>query len=808
MSQLKYDRLRTLVIGVCLLATPTYSLLIGDEPPAQESRSKRSHKAKKKIVFDYNGKPLVDIINELAALKELNIIFPQGALAITTKVTYRLPDKITVDQAWQQVITLLDLAGYTIHPDGDFLEIVRVTDNANIIREPFTLYVDRPLDELPNSEEIIRALFYLSNLSVKVTGADMTKVLQDMLSLNADIRLDAKTNSILLTDKSVNIKGVMKIIQELDQGGLRDTIEILPLYYVSAQVLDDLFNKQLFVPQQQNGQQQAPQASYFPRNTKVLALERTNSLVMMGTPAAIGLVKDFIIKYIDRPLESGESILHLYDLQYLNATNFAPVLQQLVTPSQSGGSQTTGKVTGPRQYFKDVIIQAEITRKTEQVQPTQPGGTPAGASSPTTEGTQLGGNRLIIAARKKDWVRIKKLIEDLDKPQPQVALEVLLVDLTLLNDKILGAQIRDKAGFQNSTSRKLNFQSAQLASPVLLPTVQDPVSGLQVLPGNALMANLLQLITDPTTGVNGNIASNASPGSFIISLNDKKSGGVWAVFQLLNQYANTTILAQPFLVTMNHQQATVTIQQERLLVGDADTANTAVALRFETVTAGLTVDILPHISLTGNVNLQITVNLNEFVSNSSNNRITRVVQSCANVGSGEVLAIGGLIKNQTNISTNQVPLLGSIPVVGWFFKNEEKTTQRNNLVIFISPVIIEPRLKGGINEFTTQKLEFTKNEINEGLCFENLRDPITRWFFQPDRGLGGRTIEGYKYHSLRKLDGLNPLAPTQEPIFTEATGTAGGDEDDVAFEQESSKLKKLVSNEKNPLSHSSMERAS
>jgi general secretion pathway protein D len=802
MAYLKYDRFYLVFIAVCLsvMVLPARSFT---QPNAQEGRSKRSsQKIKKKISFDYSGKPLVDIINDLAALKELNIILPQGPFAITTKVTFSLPDKITVDQAWQQVITLLDLAGYTIHPDGDFLEIVKTTDNPNIVREPFTLYVDRPLDELPNSEEIIRALFYLSNLSVKVMASDLTKVLQDMLSPNADIKFDLKTNSLLLTDKSVNIKGVMKIIQELDQGGLRDTIEVLPLYYVSAQVLDDLFNKQLFVPQQQNGTQQLPQASYFPRNTKVLALERTNSLVMMGTPAAIGLVKDFIIKYIDRPLESGESILHIYDLQYLNATNFAPVLQQLVTPSQAQGAQTTGKATGPRQYFKDVIIQAEITRKTEQIQPTQPGGTPTGSASPTTEGTQLGGNRLIIAARKKDWVRIKKLIEDLDKPQPQVALEVLLVDLTLLGDKILGAQIRDKAGFQNSTSPRLNFQSAQLAPPVLIPGVQDPITGQTVLPGNALMANLLEIITD-ANGNRGNIASNATPGSLIISLNDKQTGGVWAVFQILNKYANTSILAQPFLITTNHQQATVTIQQERLLVGDADTANTAVRIPFETVTAGLTVDIIPHISLTKNVNLQITVNLNEFVSNTSNNRITRVVQTCANVGSGEVLAIGGLIKKQEQISTNQVPLLGSIPLVGWFFKQEEKSIEKDNLVIFISPTIIEPQLKGGINDYTTNKLEFAKNEINEGLCFENLRDPITRWFFKPDPRLGARTIEGYKYHSLRQNDGLKPL-PEKGPVFAESIAA---DELENSFDLESERLKKLVHNEKNPLAHSSNESA-
>jgi general secretion pathway protein D len=786
-----------IIIGLCLAMQPVVHLCNAQVYPSHSS--KRSNK--KKISFDYVGKPLVDIINELAALKELNILLPQGTLAITTKVTYSVPHKITVDQAWKELIMLLDLAGYTIRPEGDLLAIVKTTDNPNLNREPFSLYIDRPLTDLPNSEEIIRALFYLTNISIKVTGNDLSAVLKDMLSPTADIKLDAKTNSILISDKSVNIKGVMKIIQELDLSGLRDTIEVFPLYYVNAQIIDDLFNKQLFAAPQNGAPSQLPQSSYFPRNTKVLALERSNSLVIMGSSSAISLVKNFILKYIDRPLESGESILHIYELQYLNATEVAPILQQLVTPTQAQG-QTAGKVVGPRQYFKDVIIQAEINRKTETITPTQPGGTPTGSATPTTEGTQLGGNRLIIAARKKDWVRIKKLIEDLDKAQPQVALEVLIMDLTLTNDRVLGSQIRDTTGVQNSISPRFNFQSAQLTAPILIPPVTD-AAGNPVFSGNALMANLLQILN--ATGPQ-NLATSRTPGSLVISLNDGDTG-VWAVFQLLNNFANTTILAQPFLVTTNHQQATVTIQQERLLRGDADTANTSVAIRFETVTAGLTVDILPHISLTNNVNLQVTVNLNEFVSDTSNNRITRVVQTCANVGNGEVLAVGGLIRNRENIAVSQTPLLGKIPIIGWFFKNEQKNLQKNDLLILISPTVIEPRLKGGINSYTNQKLALAKTNIDDALCFENLRDPITRWFFKPDPKVGQRTIDGYKYHSLGIQDG-SKRDPESDVMPWTAEEHAGQLPNQDVFEKESEELKQRIANEKNPLQTSSIESAS
>jgi general secretion pathway protein D len=764
---------------------------------------KKRNIRKKKISFDFVGKPLVEIVNEVAAHLELNIIFPQGAVTITTKVTFHPPNpKITLLEAWQRTISFLDLAGYTIRPEGSALVILK-SDTKNVVREPFNLYVDEALDNLPDTEEIIRCIFYLTNLSIKVSGADIKTILQDMLSQNADIQLEQKTNAIILTDKANNIKGVMKIIKELDQGGIRDAIEVLPLYYTTAQILDDLFNKQLLTQPAPIGgpAPQGIQSSYFPKNTKILALDRTNSLVIMGTPHAIDLVKDFIIKYIDRPLESGESILHVYELKYLNAQQFAPILQNIVNPAQASG-QTTGKaVAGPRQYFKDVIVQAELVRKTEQIAPSAPGGETQGSSAPKTEGTQIGGNRLVIAARKQDWVRIKKLIEDLDKPQPQVALEVLVVDLTLSTNKIFGNQMRDKQGLKDSLSQAVNYQSAQLAAPVLSQETV-PLNDLEqgtALGPNALMANLLQLNAD-----GNNLANLSTPGTTVIALKDAPLGGVWSVWRILDQFGETSILAQPFVVTTNHQQATVTIQQDRLLVGSADTQNTAVSQQFEHQTAGLSIDILPHISLTNNVNLQITVQVNEFAGANDNTKITRVVQTSSNVGNGQILALGGLIRNSNNIDVSQVPILGSIPLLGWWFKRETKVIERNNLLIFICPTIIEPRLKGGIDTFTQKKLGVAECNLDEHLNFENLRDPITRWFFKPNRDYAQNVIDSYSKHAITQtyehggselMSGIVELTRAEKP-------TAKSIKHDM-FHENAENLKTLVKNESNPLDQGS-----
>ncbi|MGB8468113.1 MAG: secretin N-terminal domain-containing protein [Candidatus Babeliales bacterium] len=688
-------------------------------------------KHKKKIRFELHEKPLIDLINELAAEKKVNILLPQGAFAIpaTTKVTLSIQDAMHIDAAWRQLMSILDVAGYAVMYERTHdLYVIKKNDQNAITRSVMAIYIDRPIAELPVSDEIIRVVYYLQNLNTTTHKDDLVRIIKEMLSATADSRIDEKTNSLILTDKAVNIVNLLKIIKELDMGGIRDQIEVLPLYYASVQMVESIFQKLL-------DQKTLTESSYFSKNTKVIGLQRTNSLVIMGTARAIDAVRDFVIKYLDKPMDSGESILHVYELQYLQAEKFAPVLSNIISAGK-GTDQSTGKTMGgPKQYFQDVIISYERIQDAEQlaIKPTaSDASSSAQKTTVETKGVQLGGNRLIIAARKKDWIRIKSLIQYLDKPQPQVALDVLVVDLTLDTDRLIGTQMRNKQGFNDSISGGVNWQTSMLSAPILLNGTPTPP--------NALMSNLLQLGSPFAAGTN--LASNATAGSLILTLTDSQSNGVWSILQMLKQYTNTTVLAQPFIYVQNHKQATVTISQERLLQGDADSGSVAVTVKQEWVKAALVVDIVPHISASHNINLQVTITVDEFVNNNVNTRNNRVIQTNANLGNKQILALGGLTQNTVTLDVNEVPILSKIPVLGYFFKREEITTDKTNLLILICPTIIEPRISGGMEDYTQQKLDFSKNNLDEQLTFQNLRDPVTRWFFRPGT-CAGKAVDEY-----------------------------------------------------------------
>ena len=75
---------------------------------------------------------------------------------------------------------------------------------------------------------------------------------------------------------------------------------------------------------------------------------------------------------------------------------------------------------------------------------------------------------MIIAARSDDWKRIRPLIEELDQPQPQVLIEVLIADLTLDDTRALGSMFRNPLSIP--MPNKMNIQSGQLNADTLTPT--------------------------------------------------------------------------------------------------------------------------------------------------------------------------------------------------------------------------------------------------------------------------------------------------------------------------------------------------
>jgi general secretion pathway protein D len=184
---------------------------------------------------------------------------------------------------------------------------------------------------------------------------------------------------------------------------------------------------------------------------------------------------------------------------------------------------------------------------------------------------------------------------------------------------------------------------------------------------------------------------------------------------------------------MNNYESQVAIGEQRYVESGLVQGAGPRVSQFSYVTANLTVKIKPLINAEGNINLAIDISIDSFTNSADPTdatRETKTIHTIANVGNTEVLAIGGLLRVNEEEATTKVPVLGDIPILGWFFKNKTKFKTKDNLLVFISPRIVEPKFDGGLNDFSQDKTNHAKNVMCEMQTPAERRDAIHRWFFK------------------------------------------------------------------------------
>ena len=712
------------------------------------------------ITFDYTNESLINIINQLAVYQGINILFPADGKKVDVEVTLNYPNKISLEEGWSIANTFLEIAGFSIVPKGITYEIV-LSKDAN--KESLPTYINIHPEKLPNSDNKIRYLYYMQNINLGNTNnkskANIESILKDMLSgipSTNNYTVDPKSNCIIITNKTSNIKAVMNILIALDREGFSEAIEIVPLRHANANTIVELLKEIIQGKKNTSSFRYAPYGSsaskdedlYFSKNTNVVPIDRSNSIAIMGKVDSVSKIKNFIIKYLDVAIDSGKSIIHIKRLQHLDANKeLAQVLQRIVK-SKAKNSQSSSR----KDALSEVIITAEDYGGVEKIQQLEIKEEGKTAASKDGKKATASSNNLIIAAREPEWKLVEHLIDEIDQPQPQIAIEALIVDLGVSNNGKIAAQSRNIN--LGGDPQGVNFQSGHISQPWLNYTPTTTGTGTDAVTtyapsANGLASNLLtagSLKDDGTLDSTKSILDSltAGTGSTLLSFND--GNGIAALLEMVKGYSNAKVLSQPFVTTTNHQQAAISLATERIVAGSVKQQSVGgpTIIKNETIKADLKIDILPRISKAGNINLEILVTASEFATETAgdNTILRRKVQTNANVENKQVLVIGGLTKIKNTNSITSLPLVSKIPIIGNLFKKRSQKSEKSTLMIFLSPKIIQPRK--GVSKFVQHKLDMIEKQISDDeLAFDNLADPITRILFPAQAPHAKATIDKY-----------------------------------------------------------------
>jgi type IV pilus assembly protein PilQ len=291
-------------------------------------------------------------------------------------------------------------------------------------------------------------------------------------------------------------------------------------------------------------------------------------------------------------------------------------------------------------------------------------------------------NVLIIKDTKKSVDAISTMIKRLDKPTPQVLIAARVVQADDSYSKSLGVAW---GGMYRSQSGKSFFgltgnQSQLSAQPTsLFDSVTTPG-------GNPNWSST----TLPTPAYAVNFPSQAASGIGIQL--GRLAGSAFDLDLRLTIGEGTgtiKVLARPKVVTLDNKKATIKQGEKYPYV----VRNQEGQLSTELKDIDLVLEVTPRIAFDGSINMEIVVKRNSL--GAERNALgdpsiaSREVQTEIMVKDGETAVIGGIIEEETHLTISQIPVLGDIPVIGWLFKSKETVKTKKELLIFITPQVLE-----------------------------------------------------------------------------------------------------------------------
>ena len=281
-------------------------------------------------------------------------------------------------------------------------------------------------------------------------------------------------------------------------------------------------------------------------------------------------------------------------------------------------------------------------------------------------------NALVVAAPSAVIREIKNVVSKLDLSRPQVLIEAVIAELSESQAKTLSTELayasKRRGGYLT------NFD--QLLGSLLGLGVSGQTD-------SSTLASAIGSLPQSALGVAGDF--------------DQETGkGMGILIQALKTDGATNILSTPSVVTLDNEEAVLTVGEEVPFVTgsfSSISSNTSNGNPFTTVNreeVGVMLKVKPQISKGNGVRLEIEQESSKVKSGEPGLQTTSksTMQTNVMIQDGELLVLGGLIEDQTSGNASKVPLLGDIPLLGRLFRSSVKGDTKKVLMMFIRPTII------------------------------------------------------------------------------------------------------------------------
>jgi general secretion pathway protein D len=411
------------------------------------------------------------------------------------------------------------------------------------------------------------------------------------------------------------------------------------------------------------------------KDAYLVSVPSANALIMIDTSSNLQRLRTLITQ-VDLPVSRQLSGIEVYNVQHTNAADLAKALQALLAESK--------KAQTPKE--KIFITSYAAT------------------------------NSLLISAPPEDMKEIHRIVVEIDTFRPQVLVEAAIVELTLNKSQTLGVEWLTGGSTGGTRIIGGNIISA------------DPTAGGALIPLNAGLAAAAS--SSGTTGI-GAALSALKPGLNIGVIGQAITFGgitfpnVQAFIQALAADSQANVLSTPQLLTVNNEEA-------EILVGSNIPYTTSVRLdssgnpitNFDYRDVGVKLKVKPYINKDGLVYLNIFTEVTKVSSNlavvgsaaqTAPTTDKRSTKTTVGVRDSQTIVISGIIQDTVQNNEQGIPFLRSIPIIGKLFGYSNKSSNKTNLLVFLTPrIVYDPETLQKISDqMKSQQQQLLKPQGNE-----------------------------------------------------------------------------------------------
>lgn len=614
-----------------------------------------------KVTLNFRDTEISAVVGALSRFLGRNFLMDPR---VKGQITLVSDGEIDVNTAYSMLDSALRMRGFTIVDVGNVSRVVPLADaklQGGAVNSP------------TRGGGIATRTYRLAYENAEA----LLPVLKPMIAPENNIAAYPANNTIVITDYADNLDRIGRIISSIDTPTSLDT-RVVKIYNGVAVDIAALANDIL---QQQSG-------TGARQDIAILADPRSNSVVIRSSsPARTELANNLLIELDNVQDDPGN--LHVVYLRNAQAVYLAKVLRGLLKGESEGGkigsgdsvrdalgaggmmsgtgnasSTTTSTTTTSSSTTNNTGNSMSQRAGTTSDETLSEDGSAFSASGVTVQ-ADASTNTLIISAPDPMYRSLRQVIDLLDQRRAQVLVESLIVEVTANDASELGIQWMKQDGrfIGGANLGGTGINTAAKTSIDALPAGLNLgiIDGTLNLPGVGQVMNLEVLA------------------------------------RALQTQGGANILSTPNLLTLDNEAASIIVGKtvpfvsgQYITSGSSGSDNPFQTVEREDI--GLKLRIRPQISEGGTVKLDIYQEVSSIDAQNSGAAgiVTnkRALDTSVLLDDGQIMVLGGLLEDSVSGSSQSVPVLGSIPIIGSLFRYDNRQRVKTNLMVFLRPFVI------------------------------------------------------------------------------------------------------------------------